>query len=102
MTQPKNDMTENFFMVLDGVPCEISGRIVTQIGDPARQMTYVFIKSDDGGNYVKRRGTCSCCSEEQEDWFKFESYGELKEHTGNAWIFEAVANSMVGPPGGVH
>ncbi len=95
-------MTESFFVVLDGVPQSITGQIVTQIGDPARQMSYVFIKGEDGGNYMKRRGTCSCCQEEQEDWIKLKTWQELKEYTGDAWIFEAVANSMCGPPGGVH
>ncbi len=89
-------------MVIDGVPQTITGKIITKIGDPARQLTYTFIKGDDRGNYVKRRGTCSCCQEKQEDWFKFESYTELKEYVGDAWVFEAVANSMCEPSKELH
>ncbi len=95
-------MTESFFIVLDGVPCEISGRIVTKIGDPARQMTYTFVKSINGDNYVKRKGKCSCCEQIEEDWFKFESWEELKEFTGNYWIFEVVALSMGEPLCSIH
>ncbi len=95
-------MTEIFSMVLDGMPCEISGRIVTKIGDPARQMSYTFIKGNDGNNYVKRKGKCSCCEEIQEDYIKFDSLRELQEYTGESWIFEAVFNSMIGPSGELH
>lgn len=95
-------MSEDFFIVIEGLPQTISGKVVTQIGDPARQMSYTFIKGNDGGNYVKRKGKCSCCEEIQEDCIKFESWEELKEYTGEGWVFETVFNSMVGPPGGIH
>jgi len=95
-------MIESFFIVIDGEPQTITGKIITKVGDPARQMTYAFIKGNDGGNYVRRRGKCSCCEEIQEDYLKFDSWEELKEYTDDSWIFEAVFNSMCGPAGGIH
>lgn len=94
-------ISESFFIVLDGMPCTVTGKIVAQIGIPAPPpdppMVFTFIKGNDGNNYVKRKGKCSCCEEFQEDCIKFQTLKELQEYAGDSWLFEAVFNSMHEP-----
>ena len=89
---------QEFRMVLDGVAWTVTGRIVAQVGDPARKMVYTFIKGETGGNYLQRRGVCSCdqCQgqEEKEDWLRFDSWEELRERAGEIWLLELVARGM--------
>jgi len=85
---------QEFRMVLDGVAWTVNGRIVAEIGDPARKMVYTFVKGEAGGNYLRRRGRCSCCDEEKEDWNRFNSWEDIQERTGNIWVLEVVARGM--------
>lgn len=81
-------------MVLEGIPQNITGRIVAQIGDPFQKMVYTFIKGLAGGNYMKRKGICSCCQEVEEDWIMFDSWEDIKDRVANLWFIEVVVKGM--------
>ena len=85
---------EDFLMVLEGMSQTVTGRVVAQIGDPIQKMVYTFIKGNAGGNYMKRKGICSCCQEVEEDWTRFDSWEEIGERVGKLWFIEAVVRGM--------
>lgn len=93
---------QEFLMVLDGVAWTVTGRIVAQVGDPARKMVYAFVKGEAGGNYLRRKGVCSCCQEIEEDWTRFDSWEELKERVGESWVLELAARGMCERQGNLH
>ena len=89
-------------MVLDGMTQTVTGRIVAQIGDPFQKMVYTFIKGEAGGNYMKRKGICSCCQEVEEDWTMFNSWEEIEDRVAKLWFIEAVARGMCGEKPALH
>lgn len=98
-------MTENFSMIIDGIPCEISGRRITTIHDPAAHLVITFIKDGNGGNYMGRRNTCECCREIPEDWVKFWCWEQLADYfPEGSWLYlyEIVARDMCNEGGTAH
>ena len=89
-------------MVLGGIAQTVTGRIVAQIGDPIQKMVYTFVKGEAGGNYMKRKGVCSCCREVEEDWTMFDSWEEIGERVGRLWFIEAVVRGMCGEKPELH
>lgn len=81
-------------MVLGGIAQTVTGRIVAQIGDPFQKMVYTFIKGNAGGNYMARKGICSCCQEVEQDWIMFDSWEDIEGCIGKNWIIELVVRGM--------
>jgi len=92
--KPPDDRCQEFTMNLEGVIQIVTGRIVAQIGDPFQKMVYTFIKGTAGGNYMKRKGVCSCCGEVEDDWTMFNSWEEIEERVAKLWFIEAVVRGM--------
>ena len=92
--KPQPETSQEFEMVLGGIAQTVTGRIVAQIGDLFQKMVYTFIKGEARGNYMKRKGVCTCCGEVEEDWTMFESWEEIGERVGNLWFIEAVVKGM--------
>ena len=100
--KPPDDRREEFEMVLGGIAQTVTGRIVAQIGDPFQKMVYTFVKGEAGGNYMKRKGVCTCCGEVEEDWTMFESWEEIEDRVAKLWFIEAVVRGMCNEKPALH
>lgn len=101
MIKPQPKTSQEFTMNLGGVIQIVTGRFVVQVGkDPTKEMVYVFVKGEAGGNYLNRTGTCSCCNEVEEDWTMFQSWEELEERLEEQpeklWLLKIIAGRMCG------